>query len=186
MGRPRRPGGVGKRGRRGWERPAEEDSTVPLSRAGKSCQGAFWAPDGSDRLLVTCYDSAVRVWSGAGAGGGAPEELRQGHAWSRAGPAASPWPCPPRCLQRCLRMAMLWPSLGPEGRGGHRPCSLSSCSHSERGSLRLGSLQLWRSASRLTPAWDCVPRSCASSTTRRRAAGSCPSAPFGRLAHTLG
>jgi hypothetical protein len=29
----------------------------------KSCQMATWAPDGSGRLLTTCYDDALRVWS---------------------------------------------------------------------------------------------------------------------------
>lgn len=40
----------------------------------KSCQGAAWAPDGSGRLLTTCYDDTLRIWDGlafSGAAGGA-------------------------------------------------------------------------------------------------------------------
>jgi|TARA_B100000513_G_scaffold185824_2_gene107191 WD40 repeat protein len=33
----------------------------------KSCQGAYLAPDGSGRVLTTCYDNKLRVWSDVGA-----------------------------------------------------------------------------------------------------------------------
>lgn len=32
----------------------------------KSCQGAYFAPDGSSRVLTTCYDDHLRVWTLAG------------------------------------------------------------------------------------------------------------------------
>jgi hypothetical protein len=41
---------------------------------GKSCQSAFFAPDGSTRLLSTSYDDTLTVWHGFGSGA-APEAL---------------------------------------------------------------------------------------------------------------
>ncbi|GLI61161.1 hypothetical protein VaNZ11_003447 [Volvox africanus] len=44
----------------------------PLSelRHGKSCHAAYWAHDGSKRLLSTSFDDTLRVWSPSGGGGG--------------------------------------------------------------------------------------------------------------------
>jgi len=37
--------------------------SVAMYAHNKSCQGAFFAPDGSQRVLTTCYDDYLRVWS---------------------------------------------------------------------------------------------------------------------------
>ena len=55
----------------GCARKAEEyEQTYNFLPHGKSCQAAFWAPDGSDRLLTTSWDCALRVWDGVGAASG--------------------------------------------------------------------------------------------------------------------
>jgi WD repeat-containing protein 76 len=47
----------------------------------KSCQSAYFAPDGSQRLLVTCYDDTVRVYSpGEGAAAGKGQGGKKGGA----------------------------------------------------------------------------------------------------------
>ncbi|KAG2436241.1 hypothetical protein HXX76_006552 [Chlamydomonas incerta] len=47
--------------------------TKPLSllRHAKSCHAAYWAPDGSKRLLSTSYDDTLRVWADPATGGAA-------------------------------------------------------------------------------------------------------------------
>jgi len=57
----------------------------------KSCQAAAWAPDGTGRLLTTCYDDTLRIWERLhiqGDGAGASTERGKRSAGTReAAPA---------------------------------------------------------------------------------------------------
>ena len=55
--------------------PAHAGKPLHFLPHGKSCQAAFWAPDGSDRLLTTSWDCALRVWDGVGAASGKAPEI---------------------------------------------------------------------------------------------------------------
>ncbi|GIL81685.1 hypothetical protein Vretifemale_10709 [Volvox reticuliferus] len=48
--------------------PRSPSACKPLSelRHGKSCHAAYWAHDGSRRLLSTSYDDTIRIWSPSG------------------------------------------------------------------------------------------------------------------------
>ena len=62
-----------------WDVRRTGKGAKPLSRLqhGKSCQAAYWSPDGAGHLLTTCYDDLLRVWrpaGGKGATAGAVDE----------------------------------------------------------------------------------------------------------------
>ena len=61
-----------------WDVRRTGKGAKPLSRLqhGKSCQAAYWSPDGAGHLLTTCYDDLLRVWrpAGKGATAGAVDE----------------------------------------------------------------------------------------------------------------
>ena len=56
-----------------WDVRKSGKGAKPLSRLqhSKSCQAAYFAPDGSGNLLTTCYDDLLRVWRPAGGSAGA-------------------------------------------------------------------------------------------------------------------
>ncbi|KXZ50254.1 hypothetical protein GPECTOR_17g892 [Gonium pectorale] len=52
---------------------------LSVLRHGKSCHAAYWAPDGSRRLLSTSYDDTIRIWADPASG---PEANGSRHAQS--------------------------------------------------------------------------------------------------------
>ncbi|GIL58489.1 hypothetical protein Vafri_13620 [Volvox africanus] len=63
---------------KGSSPPRSPRACKPLSelRHGKSCHAAYWAHDGSRRLLSTSFDDTLRIWtpSGGGGAGGAGDD----------------------------------------------------------------------------------------------------------------
>ncbi|PNH10915.1 WD repeat domain-containing protein [Tetrabaena socialis] len=66
-------GAGGGGGGKGGKGQAKECKALCVLRHAKSCHAAYWAHDGSKRLLSTSYDDTVRIWADPGAGGAAAD-----------------------------------------------------------------------------------------------------------------
>jgi hypothetical protein len=80
---------------------------------GKSVQAAFFAPDGSGRLVTTCYDDLVRIWAPTAAKG-ATTQVRVKFRAGVESASVGLGPNPSRSAGRTQRRRHV-PSLGSGG-----------------------------------------------------------------------